>query len=478
MMEDRRTDSSSSDGYESTVSQDFLESSHPFDSNTSAPTNNLSATNASDKAANRTRLSSPPASQPPSPPTVSLSASGGVAITAPAATPVVPTLACQTKELRETKSKLSEIETKLKACQAELKKCQDKLVDPEYTVQKLQALLGSAANAPRRSKRIKDKDEKEEANRDRTICLELVIPDNNGQNAGLKRLKGKYVQVHEKEDSSTIKEPVFAHEGKEAELFYNDDDKWTLGWRQKGLGSHEEFMRGKVKNGCTSVDIKKNPHHLAWTIQGGKQSKPLEGVELKLLTDSPSSSSSGSSNSVALPANHHSRHHRQADLLTPDNLKVAALPKNWPPEVVYSSVNLWNTPRAEKLRHQSATHGHIASVEIRKLDKKLKKGRFGLFATTDLRKGDTLGSYTGVVYEDCGYNSSEYVAELDPARGICVDAKRVGNEFRFMNDGARDGAKVNVKFTTRSCLCGGGEPMVTVVTTSDIRAGEELLLDY
>jgi hypothetical protein len=89
----------------------------------------------------------------------------------------------------------------------------------------------------------------------------------------------------------------------------------------------------------------------------------------------------------------------------------------------------------------------------------------GLFTATTLKPGIILGEYTGGdVFED---PDNGYVFETEEGFPD-VDAKFIGNEFRFLNNGNQN---ANV------CGC-GVDGKIYVLTMCDIKADSELLLDY
>eukprot|EP00049_Salpingoeca_infusionum_P000086 m.37075 g.37075 ORF g.37075 m.37075 type:complete len:1054 (+) comp10065_c0_seq3:230-3391(+) len=125
-------------------------------------------------------------------------------------------------------------------------------------------------------------------------------------------------------------------------------------------------------------------------------------------------------------------------------------------------------------------------VEIRKIvdEKHPCYGSHGLFARQDiprLTQGEPtrIGVYTGVLIpilnaQNDLVNKSSYVAQLIKDK-IDVDAGKWGNEMRYINHWKGIGT-VNVQLHNEVCDC--GTHLVRVRAVTNIRKGQELLLDY
>lgn len=112
-------------------------------------------------------------------------------------------------------------------------------------------------------------------------------------------------------------------------------------------------------------------------------------------------------------------------------------------------------------------------------------GQYGLFASDHLTPGRIVVEYLGYVHSRRDVDSlSDYDLSLDRDRGIGIDAARMGNEARFINDyrGVRDSP--NVEFVD---LLVRGERRVGVRVLpvgksgkgkKGIGKGEELLVNY
>ncbi|KAK3303260.1 uncharacterized protein B0T15DRAFT_438677 [Chaetomium strumarium] len=138
-------------------------------------------------------------------------------------------------------------------------------------------------------------------------------------------------------------------------------------------------------------------------------------------------------------------------------------------------------------------------------------GQAGLFATRDLAPGELVLPYLGEVHigtapfgsptsasDDYDYATSDYDLWLDRDADLAVDAARMGNEARFINDyrgvPGRDGRKANAEFRVawdprRGGAEGGERCMAVFVLHAGKRAvgrarvvgiakGEEVLVSY
>ncbi|KAK4242813.1 hypothetical protein C8A03DRAFT_39971 [Achaetomium macrosporum] len=135
-------------------------------------------------------------------------------------------------------------------------------------------------------------------------------------------------------------------------------------------------------------------------------------------------------------------------------------------------------------------------------------GQAGLFATRDLAPGELILPYLGEVHigtapfgspasasDDYDYATSDYDLWLDRDADLAVDAARMGNEARFINDyrgvPGRDGKKANAEFRVAwDPRRGGGERCMAVFVLPagkravgrarvvGIAKGEEVLVSY
>jgi len=107
----------------------------------------------------------------------------------------------------------------------------------------------------------------------------------------------------------------------------------------------------------------------------------------------------------------------------------------------------------------------------------------GVKALEALPKGTEIGYYTGIIapswfLEEDDNNAYVMIASPKPYN-LVINAKRVGNILRYVNDPRGSGRKTNVK---SGWITRGRDPnkfyFVLMIAKRDIAAGEELLLDY
>ncbi|CAI6334628.1 unnamed protein product [Periconia digitata] len=141
----------------------------------------------------------------------------------------------------------------------------------------------------------------------------------------------------------------------------------------------------------------------------------------------------------------------------------SGVPKNWPPGIVYL-----HEPCYSKLLHHDATaavlfpRSDLASTEQ---PRKIKgpcpvvritpisvsshpaNGQYGLFASQRLPPDSFILPYIGYVHGPADLDdSSDYDLSLDRELGIGVDASKMGNEARFVNDYRGVAAAPNAEF--------------------------------
>ncbi|KAI9884333.1 MAG: hypothetical protein M1823_003872 [Watsoniomyces obsoletus] len=175
--------------------------------------------------------------------------------------------------------------------------------------------------------------------------------------------------------------------------------------------------------------------------------------------------------------------------------KRPLVPPHWPLEIVYLTDSVYspqlNSIEREFLGHQGRkgiSFGVNSSVRVRRIEAPPDhpaRGQYGLFASKHLAPGTVVLDYLGYVHSSRDTDaSSDYDLSLDRERGIGIDATRMGNEARFINDyrGIRDSA--NVEFIDRTV---NGERRMSVQVrpagkrdsgNKGIAKGEELLVNY
>ncbi|ODQ54009.1 SET domain-containing protein [Saitoella complicata NRRL Y-17804] len=153
-------------------------------------------------------------------------------------------------------------------------------------------------------------------------------------------------------------------------------------------------------------------------------------------------------------------------------------PANWPTNVLYLC-NLHYSPRTLPIRPTPPpppTKGLSPNVRIKMITdpKHPANGQRGLFAAKKLKKGDWVVDYLGHVHSDAETDpTSDYDIRLAPNKS--VDASKMGNEARMVNDyrGVRD--RPNCQFETRVV---GGEERMAIWAIMEVKKGEELCVSY
>lgn len=123
-------------------------------------------------------------------------------------------------------------------------------------------------------------------------------------------------------------------------------------------------------------------------------------------------------------------------------------PKGWPKQLPYLPKPLYSKLFSQadicKLHDKpsnaesiSCPNGPSANVNIRTIlsSDHPAVGQFGLFASKDLMPGTFILFYVGFVHGDQDtYPDSDYDLSLDRDLGVGIDAAKMGNEARFIND--------------------------------------------
>jgi len=185
----------------------------------------------------------------------------------------------------------------------------------------------------------------------------------------------------------------------------------------------------------------------------------------------------------------------------------SSLPKNWPASLPYLSSQAFTPSLDPKIRSvlQSRPSDAQDVLSIPKGPCSLVKitpitipshpacGQAGLFAAKDLKPGAFILQYLGVTHAPTGSSSptidphatSDYDLSLDREYGIGIDADRMGNEARFINDYRGIGTKPNAEFReiwdVKKKERGMGVwvlPEGKSGKGKGIRKGEEILVSY
>lgn len=130
--------------------------------------------------------------------------------------------------------------------------------------------------------------------------------------------------------------------------------------------------------------------------------------------------------------------------------KSKALPSLWPPDVEFittarysktvrskPSVDCTNNSKPRATALSQANVGPCALVRIRKITGSAHPayGQYGLFTTRQLSPNSFVLPYLGFIHgPQEGDERSDYDISLDREIGIGIDASKMGNEARFIND--------------------------------------------
>ena len=183
------------------------------------------------------------------------------------------------------------------------------------------------------------------------------------------------------------------------------------------------------------------------------------------------------------------------------------LPKNWPETLPYLSKQTFptsldrNVLATLRLRPQDAQdvssipRGPCPLVKITPITTPSHPavGQAGLFAAKDLKAGSFILQYLGETHAPLTSSSSlvdphatsDYDLSLDREHGIGIDADKMGNEARFINDYRGIGPKPNAEFREIWDVKTGERGMGVWVLPEGksgkgkgIRKGEEVLVSY
>lgn len=181
-------------------------------------------------------------------------------------------------------------------------------------------------------------------------------------------------------------------------------------------------------------------------------------------------------------------------------------PKNWPSHLPYLRLPCYSKnlpahvvgvltlaktdlPSGEEAHHVVAPHSHVKITAIEDASHPAK-GQYGLFATQNLAPGALILPYLGYVHDQSETDeTSDYDLSLDRERGLSVDASRMGNEARFINDYRGVASAPNAEFKDTYIDLGNGkiEKRVGVFVlragksgknAKGISKGHEILISY
>ncbi|KIO34292.1 hypothetical protein M407DRAFT_54133, partial [Tulasnella calospora MUT 4182] len=171
-------------------------------------------------------------------------------------------------------------------------------------------------------------------------------------------------------------------------------------------------------------------------------------------------------------------------------------PSNWPADVVYLNKQRYDPKLPPIVRKRIQSSGSVKPLQKSRLVKiqviadpsHPARGQRGLFASQKIPPSTHILDYLGEVHSDDRLDSDYDLSLLQsssPLSGndtetctnIGVDAMRMGNEARFINDYRGTGvAKPNVDFREREV---DGELRMSVWSCArGLRKGEEILVSY
>jgi SET domain-containing protein len=167
-------------------------------------------------------------------------------------------------------------------------------------------------------------------------------------------------------------------------------------------------------------------------------------------------------------------------------MNAKAIPSHWPPDVSYLTVPSYAPSMPSSLVSEvrgsrpSLPTPPCSHVSIRRITSKDHPavGQYGLFATRNIAANSHICDYLGEVHAED--RISDYDLSLLRSQGginVGVDASRMGNEGRFVNDYRGVKAKPNAIF--KEGRTPSGELRVSIWSASSkIRKGDEILVSY
>ncbi len=170
-----------------------------------------------------------------------------------------------------------------------------------------------------------------------------------------------------------------------------------------------------------------------------------------------------------------------------DQMTTANKPKGWPVDIVHISASKYHSSVPKEISSQlrgskpSKSDPPCPLVRIRRIDEAghPAKGQSGLFAAKKIPPNTFILFYLGEVHADAR-EASDYDLSLFRTQGgisIGVDAQKMGNEARFINDYRGVAAKPNAIF--KEVRTEAGELRIGIWSaTTEIKKAEEILVSY
>jgi len=184
----------------------------------------------------------------------------------------------------------------------------------------------------------------------------------------------------------------------------------------------------------------------------------------------------------------------------------SSVPREWPAGTVYLRApyyskkladgalkalvfSISDLPTTEQARSTSPPYPHVKITKISS-PAHPANGQHGLFANQHLSPDSFILSYLGYVHDKNDIDEkSDYDLSLDRDLGVGVDASRIGNEARFINDYRGVTTSANAEFRDIFVDIGGGkvEKRMGVFVLSagkggkrakGVAKGQEILVSY
>jgi len=168
-------------------------------------------------------------------------------------------------------------------------------------------------------------------------------------------------------------------------------------------------------------------------------------------------------------------------------MTAAGKPKGWPADVVHISASKYHSSVPKELLSQlrgakpSKNVPPCPLVRIRRIDEAghPAKGQSGLFVAKKIPPNTFILFYLGEVHADAREAADYDLSLFRTHEGVSigVDAQKMGNEARFINDYRGVAAKPNAIF--KEMRTEAGELLMGIwSTTTEIKKGQEILVSY
>ena len=141
-----------------------------------------------------------------------------------------------------------------------------------------------------------------------------------------------------------------------------------------------------------------------------------------------------------------------------------------------------STKRAKKKRSRHKPKPSIQPKAVKVAPSSVKGAGLGLYILEDVKKDEFVARYSGEVIDRIVNAARTGHYRIQISKNVFLDAEKLHHfEGRFINDGKRAGRGVNVRFAAgyqlNTCSITNLK-WIRIFATRDIRAGEELFLDY